>query len=187
MARSWRWAGHLPARCVESGASSGARATLSAHATRFETPPPLPPLPRAQHNGGQPIGLAFWINGQLSDWDPTYVVYDNETDTNTTVSRSLHPCTDRAELSAIGAPDGVNTSAGGLAPSVRAPRRGRAAAPPPWARVATRVRGRAKATAETLSRASSRTASAHSPAAPRRAGVERGVPAGDGQHVCVAH
>jgi hypothetical protein len=82
----------------------------------------LAPAPTPQHDGGQPIGLAFWINGLLSDWDPTYDVYDNATNTTTTYSRSLHPCTDRAELAAIGAPSGINTTAGGVAPSVRARR-----------------------------------------------------------------
>ena len=60
---------------------------------------------RGQASGGVPIGIAFWINGLLADWDPVTITASNTTVTtdgayeNVTTSRSLHPCTDAAELS----------------------------------------------------------------------------------------
>lgn len=77
-----------------------------------------------------PIGIAFWINGLLADWDPVTITASNTTVTtdgayeNVTTSRSLHPCTDAAELSLVAVPAGVtsNTPANQSqpAPSVRA-------------------------------------------------------------------
>ena len=66
----------------------------------------------AQGSGGQVIGLAFWINGALSDWDPVVSVFDNTTNTTTNTSYSLHPCTDRDYLGAVYGPSSVivNTS-----------------------------------------------------------------------------
>jgi hypothetical protein len=66
----------------------------------------------AQGSGGQVIGLAFWINGALGDWDPTVSVYDNTTNTTTNTSVSLHPCTNRDYLGGVYGPASVivNTS-----------------------------------------------------------------------------
>jgi hypothetical protein len=124
-----------------------------------------------QGTGGHPFGLAFWINGQLSDWDPTFETYDNVTNVTTTASRALHPCTDREELAAVGAPAGIDTTATSAAPSVR--RRaaccgaGRSACAAVFARVRLCV--------------------ALADCACARAGLERGVPARDGRDVRDAH
>ena len=83
-----------------------------------------------------PIGLAFWINGKLEDWDPVTVTASNTTVTsdgayeNVTTYRSLHPCNDAAELAAIATPAGIisTTPSGSTepAPSVRGTRHERA-------------------------------------------------------------
>jgi hypothetical protein len=90
----------------------------------------------AQASGGVPIGLAFWINGKLEDWDPVTVTASNTTVTsdgayeNVTTYRSLHPCNDAAELAAIATPAGIisTTPSGSTepAPSVRGTRHERA-------------------------------------------------------------
>ena len=76
-----------------------------------------------------PIGLAFWINGKLADWDPVTITASNTTVTsdgayeNITTTRSLHPCNDAAELAAIATPSGIISTtpknATEPAPSVR--------------------------------------------------------------------
>ena len=135
------------AACARAAASA-ARHGACLHCWRVESSgPSFPPAARrlgafnpkrsfdalwrsaAQANGGVPIGLAFWINGKLEDWDPVTITASNTTVTsdgayeNITTTRSLHPCNDAAELAAIATPSGIISTtpknATEPAPSVR--------------------------------------------------------------------
>jgi len=113
--------GRAGARSTAAACSVRARLLLCAAVVALEGRFAALPLSHssAQLSGGQPIGLAFWINGLLSDWDPVVPVTDNKTNVTTLVSKALHPCTDAAYLATVTAPAGVQSN--GTLPAVRAP------------------------------------------------------------------